>query len=700
MIKGLFFPITLLFLSLLSFCGSVQGQTIPLAEKGVLDIRHLDLETTGVIKLKGEWAFYWNRLLTPKDFKENKVPQSIEYIDIPSVWNNKIVDGSRLSGSGYATFHLKVRVKPKQGVLALKTLDESSAFKIWINELPPVSSGVVGRTSKTSTPGYQSQIIFIPDCKDSIDIFIQISNFSHRKGGFWNTPSLGRSDDILWDNNRVIMMEYLLFGGILVMGLYHLALFSMRKKDRSALYFGIFCLVVALRIGLIGERSLHMFLSDVDWDWLFKFEVLTFYSAVPLFLLFLSHFFSEINKMFIQLVLSISIVFSLFVLVSDSITGSKSIVPFQIVVLVLAPLLFFYIMKAVVRKKEGSIAILIGTGVLVGTMIHDILKTNMAFRGFELASFGLLFFIMIQSYMLAVRFSNAFKEVEVLSKDLELKVAERTEGFVKANEALHMSMEQLEETQAQLIQAQKMEAVGILAGGIAHDFNTMIGTILGYTNIIAKDIPKDSIIQDDLKSIATVSRQAKQLVRQIQDFSKPKSDAKEKVNFVDLVKKSLDFVKNLLPKNIKIIQDYRFDELCVDVNENQIQQVIVNLSSNAADFMLGDDQQLTIQVDRVDSKEEMSQFPDIEPGNYVKLTLSDNGVGIEKGNLDKVFNPFFTTRDIGEGTGLGLSIVHNIVHNHSGYIFVDSEVNRGTVFRLYFPEIKNPEIEPEDNMQS
>lgn len=700
MIKGLFFPITLLFLSLLSFCGSVQGQTIPLAEKGVLDIRHLDLETTGVIKLKGEWAFYWNRLLTPKDFKENKVPQSIEYIDIPSVWNNKIVDGSRLSGSGYATFHLKVRVKSKQGVLALKTLDESSAFKIWINELPPVSSGVVGRTSKTSTPGYQSQIIFIPDCKDSIDVFIQISNFSHRKGGFWNTPSLGRSDDILWDNNRVIMMEYLLFGGILVMGLYHLALFSMRKKDRSALYFGIFCLVVALRIGLIGERSLHMFLSDVDWDWLFKFEVLTFYSAVPLFLLFLSHFFSEINKMFIQLVLSISIVFSLFVLVSDSITGSKSIVPFQIVVLVLAPLLFFYIMKAVVRKKEGSIAILIGTGVLVGTMIHDILKTNMAFRGFELASFGLLFFIMIQSYMLAVRFSNAFKEVEVLSKDLELKVAERTEGFVKANEALHMSMEQLEETQAQLIQAQKMEAVGILAGGIAHDFNTMIGTILGYTNIIAKDIPKDSIIQDDLKSIATVSRQAKQLVRQIQDFSKPKSDAKEKVNFVDLVKKSLDFVKNLLPKNIKIIQDYRFDELCVDVNENQIQQVIVNLSSNAADFMLGDDQQLTIQVDRVDSKEEMSQFPDIEPGNYVKLTLSDNGIGIEKGNLDKVFNPFFTTRDIGEGTGLGLSIVHNIVHNHSGYIFVDSEVNRGTVFRLYFPEIKNPEIEPEDNMQS
>ena len=241
----------------------------------------------------------------------------------------------------------------------------------------------------------------------------------------------------------------------------------------------------------------------------------------------------------------------------------------------------------------------------------------------------------------------------------------------------------------QLRQNQKMESLGTLVGGIAHDFNTLIGTISGYTDIIAKDVPKDSITQDDLKAMAAVILQAKNLVKQIKEFSRPKGITKEPKNMIDIVNDSLELIKKLLPSTISIQTEIEMDQLIVLVNEDQIKQVLINLFSNAADFMSGSNQKLKLRIDEVIIKEEIKYFHNARPEKQMKLTLSDNGCGIDPEFIDRIFDPYFTTREFGKGNGLGLSVVHGIIKGHDGNIFVESKVNEGTTFIIFLPLVSN-----------
>jgi PAS domain S-box-containing protein len=244
---------------------------------------------------------------------------------------------------------------------------------------------------------------------------------------------------------------------------------------------------------------------------------------------------------------------------------------------------------------------------------------------------------------------------------------------------------QLEEL---LRQTQKMESLGTLAGGIAHDFNTLIGTILGYTEVISDDISKDSPIQEDLKAVAKVANRAKTLVKQIRDFSQPKSIEKKPIDIILTVRNSIDFVKTLMPKTIKIVEKYGIKEQIINANEDQINQVLVNLCTNAGDFMENHQGTLEIALEKISTKEATIPIFDIKPGEYIKLSISDNGYGIEADVIDRVFDPYFTTKAFGKGSGLGLSVVHGIVKSHQGHVLVDSRLGKGTTFTILLPTIK------------
>jgi len=239
--------------------------------------------------------------------------------------------------------------------------------------------------------------------------------------------------------------------------------------------------------------------------------------------------------------------------------------------------------------------------------------------------------------------------------------------------------------QAQLQQAQKMEAVGTLAGGIAHDFNNILSAVIGYTELAKMKLESDSEISGDLKEVLTAAGRAKNLVKQILAFSRQAKEEKMPVQMGLLAKEALKLIRSTLPVTIDIRQDIRSQSVILS-DPTQIHQVVMNLCTNAAHAMQekGGILEITLTDVMLDS-DFASTHPGIQPGAYQKLTISDTGCGMTPEVISRIFDPFFTTKPKDQGTGLGLSVVHGIVKDCGGTITVYSEPDKGTTFNLYFP---------------
>jgi len=279
-------------------------------------------------------------------------------------------------------------------------------------------------------------------------------------------------------------------------------------------------------------------------------------------------------------------------------------------------------------------------------------------------------------------------EVQILVNSFN-QMTDNLRETIKSRDASVESMEkevaERKQMEEQLLQSQKMESLGTFAGGIAHDFNTLIGTIIGYTDIIFNELEDDSPLREYINSVANVANRAKTLVKQIGDFSRPKTTGKTPIDMILSVRSSMNLMRIILPATIQIKETYSPDKLFINANINQINQLVVNLCSNAGDFMSGSLGDLMVGIDRVSRQVNPNKYPGLKPGDHLKLSISDTGVGIDSDKIDRIFDPFYTTKEIGKGSGLGLAIVHSIVQNHSGQIFVESINGEGTTFTIFFP---------------
>ena len=260
-----------------------------------------------------------------------------------------------------------------------------------------------------------------------------------------------------------------------------------------------------------------------------------------------------------------------------------------------------------------------------------------------------------------------------------------------------MAKERLE---TRLQQSQKLEAIGTLAGGIAHDFNNILGVIVGNTELAACDIPEDNPARESLEEVKQACARAKELVRQILSFSRRSDSRLEPVNIAPVIKESLTLLRASIPTSIDIRSHVpeRVDTILGD--PVHINQIMINLCTNAADAMARKGGVFEVSLENVILDERAAaRFHDIRPGAYVHLTVRDTGHGIRPGVLDRIYDPYFTTKEVGKGTGLGLAVVHGIVTGHGGGIRVSSEPGRGTVFEVVFP-VAERESQPEPSRNS
>ncbi len=255
-------------------------------------------------------------------------------------------------------------------------------------------------------------------------------------------------------------------------------------------------------------------------------------------------------------------------------------------------------------------------------------------------------------------------------------------------------------TELQLRQAQKMEAIGTLAGGIAHDFNNILSSILGYAELTRMDIDIAEKAHNHIEQVMKGARRAGELVSQILTFSRQSESELEPLKLYLIVKEAVKFLRSSIPSTIDMVEKIDSRSMVL-ADGTQIHQVVMNLCTNAYHAMRNTGGTLSVSLQDVELAKEDTEEGH-SPGQYLVLKIEDTGCGIEEKSIERIFDPYFTTKQVSQGTGLGLSVVIGIVKKHNGFIKVSSQVGGGTVFKVFFPIINHlTDLHPktEDNIE-
>lgn len=252
--------------------------------------------------------------------------------------------------------------------------------------------------------------------------------------------------------------------------------------------------------------------------------------------------------------------------------------------------------------------------------------------------------------------------------------------------------EALRQSEEQLRQAQKLESIGLLAGGVAHDFNNMLTAINGYSDLLLRKLPPDDPLRTHVEEIRRAGERSAELTRQLLAFSRRQIMQPQIVDLNAAVKDSARMLRRLIGEHIELLTDLEPNLPKIEIDPGQLVQVLLNLVINARDAMPnGGTIIIETRIETVDEKY-ASRHVGIEPGSYVLLSVSDNGIGMDARTRERIFEPFFTTKTVGRGTGLGLSTVYGIVKQSGGNIWVYSEPNRGSSFKIFLPAAKTESI--------
>lgn len=284
------------------------------------------------------------------------------------------------------------------------------------------------------------------------------------------------------------------------------------------------------------------------------------------------------------------------------------------------------------------------------------------------------------------------KDGTVQPSEVSSKLITDSTGRVIQIQGVTRDISERRSLEAQLLQAQKMESVGRLAGGIAHDFNNILQIIKGYSVMVISELTPQSTTYQDMEQVVLAGERAQNLVRQLLIFSRRERPLKKHFALSSLVSGMITMLGRVIGEDVRLLTESEDEGRLIFADSGQIEQALLNLCINAKDAM-SEGGTIKISTRRVKMDALSRQkIPDAREGNFIELTVADNGAGMTRETLDHIFEPFFTTKEVGRGTGLGLSMVYGILKEHDGFAHVESKCGVGSTFRLYFPEV--PDVTP------
>lgn len=667
-------------ISVLSTTSSGKAATGEAAKHGVMVIPPFSEHE--IIKLTGEWEFYWQKLLTPYDFLHEKIQMEPLMAIVPHSWTNEKLDGRELPLTGYGTYRLQIQLPETElgTVKAIYMPSQASAYTLWIDGKEKSRVGIVGTTREGMKAENNPKVIpfFVKD--NPVELIIQISNFHQRNAGLDGQLLIGEPETILKYREKWLVYRAVIIASVMMIGLYHFVLFGFRKKELSFLFFAIVCIVVAIRAILLEEGLAYHLLSFLNWGLAVKLEYLGASLGTLFIALFTyTQFPEDMNRRirnFLTVVLS---GYSLFIILTPAVIFTRTMVILQgLIILIFLYILYVYLIAAR-RKREGSWLNTAATVIMFLTVLNDILFYNKYIDTAELASVGLFFFLFTQAIILSKRFSKSFARAEQLSQalgllnsSLEQQVKERTQELEQANEELF-------NTNQRLSKAQHSKNKWIR--NISHEIAAPLTNIRSYSKgMIDGVIPAD---QQYLQLIYDQSLFFSRMLHDLHDIAELENNRikfnMERVNIRDFVRslyekykwdlesQGIDFVyKDLLAEQA--------DEFLVLFDPTRIEQVIVNLLSNAQRFVEKDGK-IILEIA-------------LENDEQIIIKVIDNGSGIKEEELEHVFNRFYKSSSQGKthnGAGLGLAIAKEIIDSHKGKLSVESQPGKGSCFYFSLP---------------
>ncbi|MCB1193618.1 MAG: hypothetical protein KDK90_24480 [Leptospiraceae bacterium] len=623
-----------------------------------MDLRNWNFEQDGLIQLRGEWEFYWKKLYSPEDI-ERLNGSGQEYFYLPSLWNNFQTENGVLSGDGYATFSLLVLLDSNQDMWSLKVPHTWTANIVYAGNETKDKAGLVAKDVTDMKPSWKPYTLDFYPNQNKVRIVLQISNFHHKKGGAPHAILLGKKKQI--HNYQSILERYLFFllGCLIIMGLYHLGFFLNRKDELTPLYFSLLCFLIGIYLITVQEEMLEHIFPGINWELAVKIEFLSYYLALPVLVSYFFRLFPyEFNIKVITTIHIIGFLLSSIVIFTPVKIFSHTLIVFEIYAIISCLYCIYELLRSVAHKRMGASVFLFSICILLLTILNDILYNGLWVDTFYMTPLGFFVFLFSQAFLLSIRFSQAFHQIEELNQNLEKKVEERTLQLTNANQI-------------------KSEFIA----NISHEIRTPLNSILGFSEILKNEITNKThnkylscviangkILLDLINSLLEISKieVTKPIIHQdpidihvivlemVGVFSQQIQD------------KSLDFKTD--------INGSTPNKLLVD--QARLKHVLLNLIGNAIKFTDKGSVKLSVYHEPGRSKEEINLF----------IAVEDSGKGISKEKIYQIFKRQSSVEY--EENSFGLTICNKLVKAMNGKIIVGSEEGKGSIFIVKLNQVK------------
>ncbi|URN96662.1 MAG: ATP-binding protein [Candidatus Pristimantibacillus lignocellulolyticus] len=670
------------------------------SEKGVLDLTQVHI-SNDPLKLQGEWAFYWQELLTPEDI-QNRLESDGNFdrwISIPSSWLNYRLDDQQLSGTGFATFRVVIELseQDQNERLALRMPTIFHSYKLWVNGELLEEVGVVGQDKSSVTPHLATKLVFFQPEKDRVELVMQVANFHHMRGGITKYIELGGSDVLTVKTNLKIAAEMFITASLLVIGVYHLLLFALRRKDRAPLYFGLFTMLFGIRSLLVGELLITQLWPVFPWELQFKIEYLILCSSVYIIMMYSECIFPNyVSRWFHLGTRIVTCSFCIVIIVTPALIYTKLLLAIGVIVVLHMIYLMIGLALAAMRRTEGATIFLLVSVVALVTVINDFLYFNEWSRIGNTSPLGLLVFTIAQMILLSSRFTRAASNEERIASELqdankkliemnmnlEGTVQERTQALTAAHDDLRTSYDRLLHSE----QGRKK-----LLAYITHDLRMPLSSMLGYVEAV-QDRVKPEHDEQYLNYIRDNTIRINRMIEELSFLSHLEtgqvSYRMEQVSVFQFLRKfyeqyelvvrdaGLDFVLD-----IGNAEDQGLGSPVVEMDTQRLEQALFNLVSNAMKFSSkGGMVRIALAVDEVNHT------------RYAIISVQDSGMGIPPDQLEQIFDRNYKYYRPGmeknvEGSGLGLAICREIVQAHEGMVRAESDGLTGAIFYISLPYI-------------
>ncbi len=679
----------LIFLSLFCFTLSGSGAIpgMPVASKGIMDLRSIGKDKAFIVNLNGEWEFYWNKMLRPNDFENNSFLPDC-YGKVPSYWTDYQKLSVKTERFGFATYRLTILLP--EGFNSPMGIDMpvfDSSYDIYVNGEYYGGNGVPGKIADESVPAYSRNFFRLKPDTDTLSLVINVSNFDHRRGGFWLPVRIGTFSEVQRKLANSWAWQWSIISLLIGFSVFFLLFYLITRKDKDNLFFSIATICLAIRPLFTSHYLINNF-TDLSWTWVIRFEYIGLYLLLIGWVWFLSYIYP--SKIIRILARTLTVIFGLITVL----TIFLPVKIFSFVTQIYYPSMFILIIYPLVMSfmglvKKNLIDIFYFTAffLIVFGGIHDIQVASGKVEssiGYILTYFILLF-VFIQAGLMMYKWVKAFNEkeklqseLEFMNRNLEILINERTQEIISRNKEIEKQSAMIAVQNNKL--SETIHLKNRIFSVIAHDLRSPVVNILYMLNLL-----KEKEFKEKYDTFANSSIEYAQLVINLLEnmlvWGREQEDkikySPERQDLADLILTNLSIFKETADKKDISVNFTQVGSTVAYFDKDLLDIVIRNILSNAVKYTHRGGRISILLKDKTSTNE------------GIMLKICDNGVGIPESKQKNLFYSSEIESTPGteneKGTGLGLILCYDLVKLNKGIITVESAPGEGTCFIITLP---------------